>query len=122
MIDQVRLHVRVGLLVAADDLEVGREDVGQNQVTEVVQQSGQVIQTQFRPMLAWHCLGQPFNHRGGVDGLLPVPGGPLRSVLGQFEGLAQRQTDCQVDDQIEPQHAANGIFHRADLAGRRIER
>jgi hypothetical protein len=44
----------------------------------------------------------------------------LRLVLGQAQGLAQGQAQRQVDHQVEAQHADDGVFHRADLAGRGV--
>ncbi|MNF85907.1 hypothetical protein D3C84_683240 [compost metagenome] len=44
----------------------------------------------------------------------------MRLVFGQAEGLAQGQAEGQVDHQVEAQHADDGVFHRADLAGRGV--
>ncbi|MCY1530308.1 hypothetical protein D9M68_654890 [compost metagenome] len=38
-------------------------------------------------------------------------------VLGQAQGFAQSQAKGKVDHQVEAEHAHDGVFHRADLAG-----
>ncbi|CAI8966337.1 hypothetical protein EMIT051CA3_50469 [Pseudomonas chlororaphis] len=113
-------QVRVDLQVTADQREVRREDVGQQQVAEVVQQAGEVGQAGFRALGARHGAGQAFDDGGGVDRLLPVRRAVLRVVLGQAQGLAQGQAQRQVDHQVEAQHADDGVFHRADLARRSV--
>ncbi|MNZ49676.1 hypothetical protein D3C78_674510 [compost metagenome] len=113
-------QVRVDLQVAADQREVRREHMGQQQVAEVVQQAGEVGQAGFRTLGARHGAGQAFDDGGGVDRLLPVRGGVLRVVLGQAQGFAQGQAQRQVDHQVEAQHAHDGVFNGADLARRRV--
>ncbi len=109
--------VRVGFQVAADQREMRREDVRQHQIAEVVQQPGEVAQARLWTLLAGDGAGQPFDHRGGVDRLLPVGRGVLRLVVRQADGLAQRQAEGEVDHQVEAEHADNGVFHRADAPG-----
>ena len=115
-------QVRVDLQVAADQREVRREHVGQQQVAEVVQQAGEVGQAGFRALGARHGAGQAFDDGGGVDRLLPVRRGLLRVVLGQAQGFAQGQAQRQVDHQVETQHPDDGVFHRANLARRGVVR
>ncbi|MNM55618.1 hypothetical protein D3C81_667600 [compost metagenome] len=104
-------QVRVDLQVAADQREVRREDMCEQQVAEVVQQAGEVGQAGFRALGTRHGAGQAFDHRCGVDRLLPVRCGGLWMVLGQAQGFAQCQAQCQVDHQIEAQHADDGVLH-----------
>ncbi len=122
---QMLLHiavaqVRVDLQVSADQREVRRKHVGQQQITEVVQQTGQVGQAGFRALRARHGAGQAFDDGGGVDRLVPVRRGLVRVVLGQAQGFAQGQAQRQVDHQVEAQHPHDGVFHRADLARRGV--
>src|SRR5690606_14209767 len=117
LIYQPGRHVGVGLHMSADELEMRREDIGQQQVAEVVQQPGQIAQARFGAALPRYQAGQTFDHRRGVDGLLPVRGGTFRGILGHAEGLAQRQSYGQVEYQIEPQYPDDGVLHRAYPSG-----
>ncbi|MNN90014.1 hypothetical protein D3C81_2079040 [compost metagenome] len=94
-----------------------REDVRQDQVADAVKQAAEVCQPRLRPSAARHGAGQAVDHRGVVDRLVPVGRGLLRVVLGQAQGLAQGQAEGEVDHQVEAEHADDGVFHRADLAG-----
>ena len=120
LLDMPGRQVRVDLQVTADQREVRWEHVRQDQVTEVVQQTGQVGQAGFRALRARHGAGQALDHCSGIDRLLPVRGGVLRLILGQAQSLAQCQAESQVDHQVEAQHADDGVFHRANLAGRGV--
>ena len=122
LLDQAVADVGVYLKMPADQRKMRRKYMGQQQVTKIVQQPAQVSHADFGALLPRHGPGQPFNHRRGVDRLLPVRSARLRMVLGQAQGFAQRQAECQVDHQINPQHAHNGVFDRANLALRGVKR
>ncbi len=110
LLDVAVAQVRVDLQVAADQREVRRKHVGQQQVAEVVQQTCQVGQAGFRALGAGHGAGQALDHGGGVDRLVPVRRGQVRAVLGQAQGFAQGQAQRQVDHKIKAQHAHDGVF------------